>query len=156
MEKSPTSYSVLLLFSEGPALFEIRRLCTGYLRRTTQAKYPGKITVAFVHLPISSHRFARPAARAAGCAHLQGAFAEMANALFKAQDSLGLKSWTSYARDADVRDLRQFDDCNSATDSLPIVDAGAAKGMRIGARGYTDRADKRLEVRCSAQSGGIG
>ena len=38
--------------------------------RTTQAKYPGKITVAFVHLPISSHRFARPAARAAECAHL--------------------------------------------------------------------------------------
>src|SRR5687768_1017526 len=52
--------------------------CKHFNKALKQARliYPNDVAVAFVHLPLSIHRFARPAARAAECALVQGRFAE--------------------------------------------------------------------------------
>lgn len=47
---------------------------------------PGKIRIAYINLPISTHRNAQPAHEAAMCAAEQGAFWPVADALFETQN----------------------------------------------------------------------
>src|SRR5262249_27765533 len=58
-------------------------------------KYRSKISYTFVHFPLSIHRFARPAARAAECARTSGRFFEFVSAVFAKQDSMGLRTWSA-------------------------------------------------------------
>lgn len=69
------------------------------------------IAVLYRHFPLSSHPSAMAAARASVCAARQGAFRRMHDELFLHQDSLGLKSWASYAFAAGVTDTVKFDRC---------------------------------------------
>jgi protein-disulfide isomerase len=85
----------------------------------------------FVHFPLPQHRFARPAARAAECAALEGRFSEMHDVLMAKQDSFGLKSWTSYARDASVKDTIRFGKCVSQNEKVPRVEDGVALGTQL-------------------------
>jgi protein-disulfide isomerase len=89
------------------------------------------IAVAFVHYPLTQHRFARPAARALECAIAQGRTRAMLDVLFDGHDSLGLKPWTSFARDAGVGDTLAFNRCARATEQMAIVDAGVSMGARF-------------------------
>jgi hypothetical protein len=73
-----------------------------------RARYPKDVGLFFVHFPLPMHRFARPAARATECAGLQGKFGQMVDAVYNKQDSLGLKSWSDYGRDAGVADTVAF------------------------------------------------
>ena len=98
-------------------------------------EFGSRVAVVFVHFPLPMHRFARPAARAAECARVQGRFAEFVAAIFHTQDSLGLKSWSDYARDAGVRDTATFLECARATRPVAAIDAGSAAGMRLGVHG---------------------
>ena len=93
--------------------------------------FGNKVVVSFVHYPISTHRFARPAARAAECAKAVGQFGVFVDAVYGKQDSLGLKSWTSYARDAGIADTATFRTCTAATTPLLTVDSGVAVGKRL-------------------------
>lgn len=99
------------------------------------AKYPGDINRVFIHLPLSMHRFAIPAARAAECAADAGRFEPMVNAVFGKQDSLGLKSWVSYAVDAGVRDTLAFARCVQQSGPVRGVDAGRKAGEQLGVSG---------------------
>ena len=92
------------------------------------------IAFVFVHFPLPGHRFAAPAAKAAECAADQGRFSEFADALYARQDSLGLKTWDSFATDARVADLKAFRDCVAGSES-PRVDSGLTVGKRIGVAG---------------------
>jgi len=92
-----------------------------------ETKYEGRIRRTFIHLPLSNHRFAYPAARVAECAREQGQFWKTHDALFAKQDSLGVKSWTSYARDGEVSDLLRFDRC--AADTTKV--ANLERDLRI-------------------------
>ena len=56
----------------------------------------------------------------------------MIDVLFAKQDSLGLKSWQSFAREAEVVDSAGFVACVESTDALPFVESGIAAGKRIG------------------------
>ena len=103
--------------------------------QSLRRKFPGEIGVAFVHFPLPGHRFAVPAARAAECAASQARFAEFVAAVYAKQDSLGLKSWTSYAVDAGIRDTSKLRECSAETSPLARVDSGAEWGRRIGVRG---------------------
>jgi protein-disulfide isomerase len=85
-----------------------------------------------VHFPLRSHRLALPAARAAECAAEQGAFEEMHRTLFARQDSLGLKSWGSYAAEAGIPDTARFLECTASQRSFPRVEAGRRVGEREG------------------------
>jgi len=90
---SPAAPVLLVEFGDFECPF-CRRLAP-VLEAAEQA-HQGKVGVIYVHYPLESHRFARPAARAAECAALQSRFRQFHDALFHKQDSLGLKSWAGY------------------------------------------------------------
>jgi len=98
-------------------------------------RYPDKIALTFINFPIRGHRFAIPTARAAACAELQGRFGAFHDIAYEKQDSLGLKSWPSYARDAGVTNLAKFNQCNGATDPVTRVVAGQTLASKLGVHG---------------------
>jgi protein-disulfide isomerase len=100
-----------------------------------QKEYGASVSIVYVHFPIPAHRFARTAAQAAECANAQGAFAEFVNTIYRKQDSLGLKSWSSYASDAGVRDTAVFARCVSARTPVASIDSGLAIGQRFHIQG---------------------
>jgi predicted DsbA family dithiol-disulfide isomerase len=100
--------------------------------RSAEQKYAGKIGHVFIHFPLSNHHFARPAAQALECASSQGRFAEMHDVLFDRQDSLGLKSWWSFAHEAGAKDSLAFGRCLADSASMAPVEAGLQLGNRFG------------------------
>src|ERR1700722_9250080 len=79
--------------------------------KVVRERYPGQVSLTYVHFPIPGHRFAIPAARVAECAGEQGRFEQMHDHLFDEQDSLGLKPWTEFATEAGVSDRGAFETC---------------------------------------------
>ena len=96
--------------------------------------YGTSVSRIFIDLPLPTHRFALPAARAAECAAKQGRFPEMHDILFSKQDSLGLKQWVSYARDAGVRETVAFERCIADTSRLTSVDNAINAARTFGVR----------------------
>lgn len=70
--------------------------------------------------------------RAVECGFEQDRFDEMRALLFMKQDSLGLKSWVSYAHDAGVPDTSRFSSCVQRTDEIPRVAAGLRAAEQFG------------------------
>lgn len=103
--------------------------------RVVKEKYGSDVALVYVHFPLTIHRFAIPAARASECAADQGKFAEMHDLLFRKQDSLGLKSWASYARESGVADSVTFDQCVSRSDIPLRVQIGLDLGRALGLHG---------------------
>ena len=97
--------------------------------------YGSSVAVVFVHFPLGNHRFAIPAARAAECAFVQSRFDEMRTVLYAKQDSFGIKTWNSYARDSGVRDTARFARCIQETGEMARVSEGRRLGEAIGVRG---------------------
>jgi len=95
------------------------------------AKHSKDVALVYVHTPIASHRFAEPAARAAECAFLQGRFESFLDRVYARQDSLGLKSWVSFARDAGVVDTIPFAKCVAANLPTPAIARGTALAKRL-------------------------
>lgn len=112
--------------------------CRAFHQRVLEpvrALYPTQVALVFRHWPLPYHRFATPAARAAECAASQGRFHAMHDLLYQFQDSLGLKPFESYARDAGVGDLEAFEDCVHDTSPMPAVDRDTLAVMRLGGQG---------------------
>lgn len=96
--------------------------------RRAKAKYGRQLAITLVHFPLGIHPFAGPAARAAECARRYGAFERFADVLFAKQDSLGLRSWDSYGRDAAINDSAGFVSCIGEPDAHRRVAAGEQAG----------------------------
>jgi protein-disulfide isomerase len=90
-------------------------------------RFGDDVALVFVHYPLSVHRFAMPAARASQCAWDQGKFAEIHALIFAKQDSLGLKPWMSFAREAAVPDTALVARC--ILDTLPVKKIVAGQQM---------------------------
>jgi protein-disulfide isomerase len=97
------------------------------------AAHPEDVALVYRHWPLSYHRFAYPAARAAECAAEQGRFEPYAFLLFEQQDSLGLISFVDLARRVGVVDIAAFEACRGSRDPVPAIDTDAAlaKQMRF-------------------------
>lgn len=93
-------------------------------------KYGSNVRSAFVHFPLSNHRYARPAAKAAECAHEQGKFQPFIEAVYKTQDSLGTKSWMSYALEAGVGDSSRYKTCLDGP-GFARIDSGYSVAERL-------------------------
>jgi protein-disulfide isomerase len=113
-----------------------------YCKRFNEERIPSirqefgpQVTIVFVHFLLPMHRFARPAARAAECAGAQDRFGEFVETVFRKQDSLGLKSWGDYAKEAGVRDSTKFWACVREQTPVAAIEAGKAAGTRLGVRG---------------------
>jgi hypothetical protein len=93
------------------------------------------VSMVFVHFPLPMHRFAVPAAQAAECASTQGRFMSFIDAIFAKQDSIGIKSWGSYAHEAGITDTASIAQC--ARDPAPVkrVEAGRELALRWELRG---------------------
>jgi protein-disulfide isomerase len=103
--------------------------------QTLRERYPTQVALSFVHYPLSMHRFAEPAARAAECAGEQGHFEMMHDRLFEQQSQLGLKSWREFATDAKVPDLGAFEVCIQRKDPIPRVVEGEKLGEKFNIQG---------------------
>ena len=99
-----------------------------------EARNPGQIGITFIHYPLKQHRLAPMAASAADCSGEQDRFGELHDLLFAKQDSIGLKSWMSFARDAGVPDSVAFAKCLERGTS-PRVSEGLKAGAHLKARG---------------------
>jgi len=98
-------------------------------------EYDDNLSYVYVAYPLDFHRFAYPAARGAECAAERGKFREWLDAVYRKQDSLGLKTWESYASDAGILDSTELARC--AKDPRPVgrIDAGIALGDKFGIPG---------------------
>ena len=107
--------------------------CRGFDRiaRDAMRKHPTDVSIVFVHYPLESHRFAEQAARAAECGANLGKFSEVVELVYTKQDSLGLKSWGSYAVDAGINDTLAFRRCALDTVSIKRIEAGKALGAKL-------------------------
>ncbi|MGV3710458.1 MAG: thioredoxin domain-containing protein [Gemmatimonas sp.] len=93
------------------------------------------VSLLVVQYPIEGHRFAVPAALAAECAARSGKWAEFADEIFQKQDSLGLKSWTSYALSAGIADTVAFNSCVATNVKSARVDSSRAAGQSLNLSG---------------------
>lgn len=95
----------LALFSDFECPFCVR------LEKTIKAieeAYPGKVRVAFRHMPLPMHEHARLAAKAAVAAEAQGRFWQYHDVLVEHRDALDRESLRKYASDLGL-DLARFD-----------------------------------------------
>jgi protein-disulfide isomerase len=125
---SPTAALTLVEFGD----FECPA-CRAFHAQVTRLKkrYPNQLAIAFHHYPLSYHRLAYPAARAAECASDQGRFEAYHDLLYEEQDSLGLLTFTELAKRANIPDSARFHRCVAETDSVPAISRDMSAGKVI-------------------------
>lgn len=98
-------------------------------------EHPTQVQAIFRHWPLPYHPHARASAIAAECAGRQGGFAEMHDALFEDQDSIGVRTYHDFAEQVGIDDLAEFDAC--VADALPDseIEADVGAALLVGARG---------------------
>lgn len=108
--------------------------CSRYHTTLANVKrqFGDSVALVFVHLPLSFHRFARPAARAVECADQAGRAMEFISVVYEKQDSLGLKPWTSYANEAGIADTMRIEACAMDVSPVPRIEEGVALSDRFG------------------------
>jgi protein-disulfide isomerase len=99
---------------------------------TLRARFPSEVKIVFRHFPLPRHENARPAAIAAECAHKQGRFTSMHDALFAAQDTLARVSWAALGQVAGVPDSSRFAQCLVSEDVALAIDLDFTAGERLG------------------------
>jgi protein-disulfide isomerase len=105
------------------------RLVANYVRT-------GKARIAYLNLPIASHRNAEPAHEAAMCAAEQGAFWPVADALFATQDAWKSKFEVEPYFDSlatrHVRDAARYRRCIAEGATRTLIEADVARVSRLG------------------------
>jgi len=99
--------------------------------KVIRERYSSDLSITYMHFPLQGHRFALRAARVAECAAEQGQVESIYDHLFEEQDSLGLKSWDEYAKEAGVADLARFDSCVEDTRSVARIEDGKQLGEKL-------------------------
>jgi protein-disulfide isomerase len=97
---------------------------------------PGKVQLAYINLPIPTHRNAKPAAEAAMCASVQGKFWEVADGIFATQERwsqlpVGSAVFDSIAG-AQALDMPRWRECVEDNSTRDMVEADAARAGEIG------------------------
>ena len=95
--------------------------------------FPDEVAVVYRHLPGLTHEFAWSAAIASECAAQAGSFETYHDALYGNPDSLGIKSWTSFAQDSGISDRAGFEMCLEDPAVSTRIDSDIAAAARIGA-----------------------
>ena len=103
-----------------------------------QAEYvrTGKARIAYLNLPISTHRNAPPAHETAMCAAEQGAFWPVADALFASQDRwkslFDVEPFFDSLAVRHVRDAARYRACIRSGDTRPLIEADVSRINRLG------------------------
>ena len=100
------------------------------------ARYPQELTVVVRHFPLDAlHPLAREAAEAAVCADRAGRFLEFHDSVFRGQGGIGSRSWTTFAVEAGVSDVAEFERCVSDRDGRAVIDRDLIAGTKLRLRG---------------------
>jgi protein-disulfide isomerase len=99
------------------------------------SRYPKDVQIVYIGFPLDFHRFALPAARAAECAAEHGQVSAWMRAVYSKQDSLGIKSWASFARDAGIIDTLMIHRCAVDPAAVKRIVEGRDFGKRINVTG---------------------
>jgi len=91
------------------------------------------VALVYRHFPI--HRLARAAAVASWCAARQGVFRDMQLALYAKAESIGVKPWAEFARDAGVTDTAAFGTCESSAAADAAITRDSIAGSSLGIPG---------------------
>lgn len=103
--------------------------------QSIERAFPTQTQLVFLHFPLSGHRFARIGARAIECADVMHKPRAMIDRLYERQDSLGLKSWASFASEAGIADTVAFQKCLVGNDPLSRIDSARAAGLALKVNG---------------------
>jgi protein-disulfide isomerase len=126
-------------------LIEISDFQCPYCRQWHDSTYPaikreyvdaGKIRMAYVNLPLNSHRHAMPAAEAAMCASAQGKFWPVHDGIFDTQgewhdDADPMPAFMAVAQRAGV-DMTAWRACVQEHATRPLIQADADRASRSG------------------------
>jgi protein-disulfide isomerase len=102
---------------------------------SVKAQLGDSIALVFIHFPIPGHRFAIPGARALECAAAESRVGQLVDLFYQKQDSLGLKSWASYGREAGVKDTAAFARCAASAAPVKAAAEGTDLGHKLGVHG---------------------
>lgn len=98
------------------------------------AKYEGKVKLVFRQFPLSFHQHARKAAQATLCAHAQGKFWPMHDALFGDQAKLEVAQLKETANKLGL-DKEKFATCLDKDETNKIIDEDMAAAEKAGVSG---------------------
>jgi protein-disulfide isomerase len=98
------------------------------------ASYPNKIRFVYRDLPLPMHPEAVPAAEAAECAGVQGAYWKYHDALFEQQYGLNRAAYEHYATDLGL-DIKAFTACLDSHRFQAEIQADASDAARVGITG---------------------
>lgn len=99
-----------------------------------KAKYGDKVRIAFRQFPLSFHQQAQKAAEAALCAHEQGKFWELHDAMFGNQQALGVDQLKAKAAELGIN-ADQFNSCVDGGKYVQWVKDDMAAGSAAGVTG---------------------
>jgi protein-disulfide isomerase len=94
-----------------------------------------RVTIVYRHWPLSIHEHAFDAAVAAECAADQSRFEQFHDALFDDQQSIGSRSWSSFAATAGVPDTVVYRKCLASDAARKRVEVDRQFALGLGARG---------------------
>lgn len=97
--------------------------------------FGGAVRVVLIDHPLDYHPLSMPAAHAATCAHDLGVLPAWVEAVYRSQDSLGLKSWSVIAAEIGVTDAAGFGRCVDSAPALHRIRASLEFGEAIGVDG---------------------
>jgi protein-disulfide isomerase len=93
-----------------------------------RAKYGDDVQLVFMHFPLPQHHLAMISSRAIECADVRGRASALMDAVYSKQDSLGLKTWSSFGADAGIDSPSIFGECVAGSQAFPRIEAGLAVG----------------------------
>lgn len=97
-------------------------------------KYGDKVRIVFRQYPLNFHQFAQKAAEASLCAHEQGKFWELHDAMFQNQQALGVDQLKSKATELGMN-AEQFNACLDSSKYAEQVKADFDAGSKAGVSG---------------------
>jgi len=97
-------------------------------------KYPNDVKLVIKHFPLSSHKFAKPAAMAALAAHQQGKFWEFHAKLFQNYRALNEQKVQEIATELEL-DMEKFAADRKSPEISALIERDIRNGTAIGVRG---------------------
>lgn len=97
-----------------------------------RAEYGRRLSFGIAYFPLRDiHPYAYPAALSAVCARLQGRLLDIADTMYRRQESFGTVPFDSLARFAGVSDLASFKHCRESSQARAMVDRDLRWASRL-------------------------
>lgn len=111
--------------------------CRGYQRilDRIRERFGDRVAVVYIHYPLPYHKFALEAAVASECSRRQGSFDGFVSLVYEKQDSLGIKTFGSFASEAGVTNSKEFEQCLAGTIGDSVVSPGRRSAEALGIDG---------------------